>query len=90
MATQLALNAKTYTQLALAWAGSREYMGSVIIGATSIKQLEENIEAFRMPVTPELIAEVDGLNLAHERPYFTGAARLGRQPEKKPVKKEDL
>lgn len=38
------------TELAYAWAASREYIGSVIIGATSMKQLKENIAAFEKEI----------------------------------------
>lgn len=48
-------------QLALLWAAGREYLGSVIIGATSIAQLRENIAVFNElePLTKELNDEID-------------------------------
>eukprot|EP00283_Hemiselmis_rufescens_P001041 CAMPEP_0173470966 /NCGR_PEP_ID=MMETSP1357-20121228/78155_1 /TAXON_ID=77926 /ORGANISM="Hemiselmis rufescens, Strain PCC563" /LENGTH=365 /DNA_ID=CAMNT_0014439265 /DNA_START=161 /DNA_END=1258 /DNA_ORIENTATION=+ len=72
--------------LAYGWAASREYMGSVIIGATSVEQLKQNIAAFERPLAKEVLDEVDRINLKHERPYFKGSSRLGRNmpvPENK-------
>ncbi|TMW58890.1 hypothetical protein Poli38472_007035 [Pythium oligandrum] len=43
-------------QLALAWCTSNERVSSVILGASSLKQLEENIKA--LEVVPKLTAEV--------------------------------
>uniref|UniRef100_A0A7S0YZV7 NADP-dependent oxidoreductase domain-containing protein n=1 Tax=Hemiselmis tepida TaxID=464990 RepID=A0A7S0YZV7_9CRYP len=72
--------------LAYGWAATREYMGSVIIGATTMVQLKANVEAFEKEVPKELLEEVERINLKHERPYFRGSERLGRNmppPEKK-------
>lgn len=51
----------TPAQLALLWAAGREYLGSVIIGATSLSQLRENIAVFNElePLSKELNAEID-------------------------------
>jgi len=49
----------TPTQLALAWCGSRWQTSSTIIGVTTRAQLDENIEAFAVTLTPELVAEID-------------------------------
>ncbi len=43
----------TPTQLALAWSYSRPFIASTIIGATSIAQLEENLQAYNCPITEE-------------------------------------
>jgi aryl-alcohol dehydrogenase-like predicted oxidoreductase len=49
----------TPTQLALAWCGSRWQTASTIIGVTTRAQLDENIDAFATPLTPELVAEIN-------------------------------
>jgi aryl-alcohol dehydrogenase-like predicted oxidoreductase len=49
-------NGLTPTQLALAWCYSRWFVASTIIGATSLKQLKENIDAYEVELSDELIA----------------------------------
>lgn len=49
----------TPTQLALAWCKSRWFVASTIIGATTMKQLKENIEAFNVDLSEECLKEVD-------------------------------
>lgn len=51
----------TPAQLALLWAAGREYLGSVIIGATSLAQLRENVAVFNElePLSEAQSAEVD-------------------------------
>jgi len=66
-------------QLALAWAASREYMASVIIGATSMSQLKENVAAFSMDIPKECEGELEALYLTYERPYFANVSRMGRK-----------
>jgi len=51
----------TRTQLALAWAAAQPGISSVILGATSLAQLEENLGAARVEVTAELGAKLDAL-----------------------------
>lgn len=46
----------TPTQLALAWCYTRPYVTSTIIGATSMEQLRQNIEAYNCPITDETAA----------------------------------
>lgn len=58
----------TSAQLALAWAYSRFYMGAVIIGATSIPQLEENIKACEVELSAEVIAEIDAVHTRLRNP----------------------
>lgn len=82
MAAEFAKIANKYSiapaQLALAWAAAREYMGSVIIGATSMAQLKENIAAFDITIPKECEAELEKLYLSYERPYFANVGRMGR------------
>ena len=50
------------TQLALAWCYSRWFVASTIIGATNMIQLEENIDAFDLKLSDDVVAAV---NLIH-------------------------
>jgi aryl-alcohol dehydrogenase-like predicted oxidoreductase len=50
------------TQLALAWCYSRWFMGSTIIGATNLIQLQENIDAAQITLSQELR---DGIEAIH-------------------------
>jgi aryl-alcohol dehydrogenase-like predicted oxidoreductase len=52
----------TPTQLALAWCYSRWFVASTIIGATSLAQLKENIDAQAIALAPEVI---EGVNAIH-------------------------
>ncbi|MCA3692927.1 aldo/keto reductase [Aquidulcibacter sp.] len=52
----------TPVQLALKFCATREFMTSVIIGATTMEQLSHAIEAFDKPWTPELEAAVETLH----------------------------
>ncbi|MGV7208974.1 aldo/keto reductase [Oxalobacteraceae bacterium A2-2] len=58
----------TPAQLALAWCGSRWFVASTIIGATSLAQLEENMDAFDLKLSPEIIAEVDAIHATLPNP----------------------
>mmetsp|Transcript_10252 Transcript_10252/g.19292 ORF Transcript_10252/g.19292 Transcript_10252/m.19292 type:complete len:388 (-) Transcript_10252:74-1237(-) len=58
----------TPTQLALAWCKSRWFVSSTIIGATTMKQLKENIDAFGVDLSEEIIEEVDNLNKKYRDP----------------------
>lgn len=49
------------TQLALAWAAAQRGISSVILGATSVAQLEENLGALDVEITPEVAAALDGI-----------------------------
>jgi len=53
--------------LALAWCNSREYVrnGGTIIGATTMEQLEQNINAFLSVLSPEVLEEIDSIFKAH-------------------------
>jgi aryl-alcohol dehydrogenase-like predicted oxidoreductase len=47
------------TQLALAWCKSRWFVASTIIGATSVEQLEENIDAFSIELDKTVVQKVN-------------------------------
>lgn len=65
-------------QLALKWAADREYMGSVIIGATTMEQLKDNVAAFELDVPKDVMEQIDQLYLSKERPFFNKVCRMGR------------
>ncbi|KAF1332090.1 K+ channel protein, partial [Globisporangium splendens] len=48
-------------QLSIAWVASNEHVSTVILGATSIEQLDENLEAMRFidKITPEIREKID-------------------------------
>jgi aryl-alcohol dehydrogenase-like predicted oxidoreductase len=51
----------TRTQLALAWAAAQPGVSSVILGATSVAQLDENLGAVAIEITPDAGAALDTL-----------------------------
>ncbi|KAI8471365.1 MAG: oxidoreductase [Monoraphidium minutum] len=51
----------TPAQLALAWCRTRWFVASTIIGATSMPQLKENIDAFSVELSPEVVEGVNAL-----------------------------
>jgi len=58
------------TQLALAWCASRWCVASTIIGATTMEQLKENLGAFDVELTPECLADIDGVYRRYRDPSF--------------------
>ncbi|RLQ87647.1 aldo/keto reductase [Notoacmeibacter ruber] len=48
-------------QMALAFAASRPFMTSVIIGATSIEQLDNALDGAEMKLSDEIVGEIDGI-----------------------------
>jgi aryl-alcohol dehydrogenase-like predicted oxidoreductase len=46
-------------QLALSWCYHREHVASTIIGATSITQLKDNIEAYDIRLDDETLADIN-------------------------------
>ena len=63
---------QTAAQLALRWTRQREYMGAVIIGATNLAQLDENLAAFESDeeLSPELLERIDALEEQTAAAYF--------------------
>lgn len=57
--------------LAQAWAASRWYMASVIIGATSVEQAKENIDACLTKLDDETLKAMDDLFAKHGNITFT-------------------
>lgn len=52
----------TPTQLALAWCYSRRFVASTIIGATSLAQLKENIDAYSVALSQDVLAQVNAIH----------------------------
>jgi len=54
--------------LALAWAYSRHFMASVIIGATTVEQLMENIKAVDVVLSKACLAKIDAVHAELRNP----------------------
>jgi aryl-alcohol dehydrogenase-like predicted oxidoreductase len=52
----------TPTELALAWCYSRWFVASTIIGATSVAQLKENIDAYDVKLAQDVIDQVNAIH----------------------------
>jgi aryl-alcohol dehydrogenase-like predicted oxidoreductase len=61
-------NGMTPAQMALAWCYSRWFVGSTIIGATSLSQLQENIEAQSVVLSDEVVAQIDAIHARYTNP----------------------
>ncbi|MHB1678471.1 MAG: aldo/keto reductase [Sulfuriferula sp.] len=58
----------TPAQMALSFVYQRWFVGTTIIGATSMKQLGENLLAWESPLSPEIMAEIEAVHLLHMNP----------------------
>lgn len=58
----------TPTQLALAFIHSRGFVASTVIGATTLAQLDENLQAHAVRLSPEMLAEIDAVHLRYTNP----------------------
>jgi len=58
----------TPTQLALAFVRSRPFVASTIIGASHLGQLQEDLAALEISLTPEILADIDRIHLTHSNP----------------------
>jgi aryl-alcohol dehydrogenase-like predicted oxidoreductase len=54
--------------MALAWCYSRWFTGSTIIGATTLEQLKENIDAESMTLTDEVVKTIDAIHARYTNP----------------------
>ncbi|NHZ80636.1 aldo/keto reductase [Massilia sp. CCM 8695] len=61
-------NGMTPAQMALAWCYSRWFVASTIIGATSLAQLKENIDAMSVTLTPDVVAAIDAIHARMTNP----------------------
>ena len=59
----------TPAQLALAWCNQVDGVTSTIIGATNIKQLQEDIQAFSKPLNQQIISDIDNTFKAYPIPF---------------------
>eukprot|EP01025_Chloroclados_australasicus_P044082 TRINITY_DN474_c1_g1_i1.p1 TRINITY_DN474_c1_g1~~TRINITY_DN474_c1_g1_i1.p1 ORF type:complete len:362 (-),score=26.31 TRINITY_DN474_c1_g1_i1:293-1378(-) len=58
----------TPTQLALAWCRSRWYMGSIILGATTLDQLKECISCIEVELDVDTLKKIDRIHLECQNP----------------------
>jgi aryl-alcohol dehydrogenase-like predicted oxidoreductase len=61
-------NGMTPAQMALAWCYTRWFVGSTIIGATSLAQLQENIDAEQTVLPAEVVVAIDGIHARYTNP----------------------
>jgi len=59
----------TASQLSLAWCYQFKWIDSIIIGATTMKQLKENLAAFKEPLSAEIINEVSAVQKTYPIPF---------------------
>ncbi|MEM8555317.1 MAG: aldo/keto reductase [Pseudomonadota bacterium] len=57
------------TQMAIAWCMTRPFMGSTIIGASSVGQLDVCIDAGDVTLSDEVMADIAQAHMAHPMPY---------------------
>jgi aryl-alcohol dehydrogenase-like predicted oxidoreductase len=55
-------------QLAIAFVASRPFVTSAIIGATTLEQLDADLAAIDIAITPELEAAIDAIHQVHNNP----------------------
>lgn len=58
----------TPAELAVAFVASRPFVGSTIVGATTLAQLEANLKACARKLDPEVVAEIDAVHLKFTNP----------------------
>ena len=61
-------NGLTPAQMALAWCYSRRFVASTIIGATSLAQLRENIDALTISLPQEVIEQINAIHMQLTNP----------------------
>ena len=61
-------NDMTPAQLALAWCYTRWFIASTIIGATNLTQLKENIDAYALKLSDELVQGVNAIHATFTNP----------------------
>ncbi len=55
-------------QMALSFVYHRWFVGSTVIGATSIEQLNENLDAWEKPLSADALADIEALHLRYMNP----------------------
>lgn len=58
----------TLTQMALAFVNQQSFVTATIIGATTMAQLQENIAAFDVVLTPEILAGINAIQAVYPDP----------------------
>jgi aryl-alcohol dehydrogenase-like predicted oxidoreductase len=58
----------TPAQLAYAWAASRPFVGSTIVGATTAAQLAGNLAFTSVELGPDVLAAIDAVHLQRRNP----------------------
>ncbi len=66
----------TMTQLALSWCKSRSYVGSTIIGATKLWQLQQCIEAFQIDLPETVLEAIDAIHFRNRNPQMADPANV--------------
>jgi aryl-alcohol dehydrogenase-like predicted oxidoreductase len=61
-------NNLTIAQMALAFVHQQCFVTSTIIGATSMEQLTQNIDAFEVVLSQELLSEINRIQELHPNP----------------------
>jgi aryl-alcohol dehydrogenase-like predicted oxidoreductase len=61
-------NGLTLVQLAEAFVHQQSFVTSTIVGATSLQQLQENIDAFEVVLSKEILFEIDRIQEIHPNP----------------------
>ena len=55
-------------QMALAWARTRWFTGSVILGATSVQQLNENLDSAEVVLTTDVLEQIEAVHRTYPNP----------------------
>ncbi len=59
--------------LAQKWCATRWFIPSTIIGATTMEQLKENIDAFGVDLSDDVMRKIDAIHNECKDPYVMGA-----------------
>jgi aryl-alcohol dehydrogenase-like predicted oxidoreductase len=66
----------TMAQLALGWVYSRPFVTSTIVGATSVDQLRENLDALNVPIFSNVVHDLSEVFMRYRDPSRTFARVL--------------
>jgi len=61
-------NGLTIVQLAEAFVNQQSFVMATIVGATSLEQLQENMDAFEVVLSPEVLVEINRIQELHPNP----------------------
>ncbi|MDB5806851.1 MAG: aldo/keto reductase [Betaproteobacteria bacterium] len=61
-------NGMSPAAMAIAWCKSRWVVTSTIIGTTSVEQMKENLDAFSLTLSPELLQQIDAIHVRNANP----------------------